>query len=186
MSSEPQSWIDEGVVANRLVFDVVGWQKVQSRFSEVIGANLHFVLPSENFTCFSTSFHPSCFDLVCCENALVSQRCRCVEEAFRYGLLQGETIITCVHRLNYCVTPIQYKALSVGTVLVGPVVLGKRESFDVFKKMCKEEGIDQARFLDRVHELSVFSFGKIHMVLGFVKEMARYAVRSHFDTAVID
>ena len=92
----------------------------------------------------------------------------------------------CVHRLNYCIAPIQNKTLSVGTVLVGPVVLSKRESFDVYEKMCDEEGINREHFLDRVRELNVFSFGKIHTVLAFVKEMAKYAARSHFDTTAIN
>ena len=173
MLSEPHSWDEEGATKT-LFFSEKAWQKVQSRLSELVGANVHFIPPIKTFKCFSASPYPSCSDLI---GANRSEASRCLSQAFKFGTLQHENIITCVHRLQYAFTRVQISAQFTGTILIGPVLLGRREPPDSYGKMCEELGLEKEQFLDRVRELRLFSFSGIHSILDCLEEVIKYVIR---------
>ena len=176
---EPHSWNEEDT-AKITYFGEEAWQKVQSRLSELIGANLHFIPPTETFRCLSANNYPSCSDLA--TDAHPSEVSRCLNEAFEFGILRRQDIITCAHRLHYAVTQIRIKTQFIGTVLIGPLLLGKRESLEAYAKICDELGLEKEPFLDCIRELRVFSFSSIHSISACIEDVFKYVTRinSHF------
>lgn len=171
---EPHSWNEEDT-AKVTFFGEEAWQKVQSRLSELIGANVHFVPPTETFRCFSVHNYPSCLDLA--TGAHPSEVSRCLNEAFEFAILQQQNIITCAHRLHYAVTQIRIKTQFIGTVLIGPLLLGKRESLEAYVKTCDELGLEKEHFLDCIRELRVFSFSGIDSVSACIEDIFKYVMR---------
>jgi len=171
---EPHSWNEEDA-ARVAFFGEEAWRNVQSRLSKLIGANLHFIPPIEAFRCFSANNYPSCSDLV--TSASPSEISRCINEAFKFGMVQRKSTITCVHRMHYTVTQIQMSSQFVGTILIGPVILGKRESPEMYGKMCEEFGFEKEQFLDRVREIRLFSFNGIQSIVECLEEVVKYVIR---------
>jgi len=178
---EPHSWNEEDATKVTF-FGEEAWQNVQSRLSELIGANVHFIPPLDTFKCFSTNKYPSCSDLATHPN-LPETFC-CLNETFEFSALQQAKIIACVHHLQYAVIRIQIREEFIGTVLIGPFLLGKRESPEAYHKICEELGLEQEQFLDRLRELRVFSFSGIHSVLTCVEEVFKYAIQMNSDSHI--
>lgn len=177
MRSRPHSGI-EGAVTEGSYFDLDEWQKIQSRFAELIGANLYFILPTQLLSFISAGRNPACSDLVYPQESHAFGKFNCIRDAFLCASKQGEIVVSCVHKLQYGAAPVRLKSNNAGTVLIGPAVVGGRKALPQYEIMCEELGIQKVPFLDRVRELHVFSFKGMYTVLECVREIAEYVART--------
>ncbi|MBI1977291.1 MAG: PocR ligand-binding domain-containing protein, partial [Candidatus Omnitrophica bacterium] len=86
----------------------------------------------------------------------------------------------CPHRLSYFLIPIRCEDETIGTLMVGPILLGKREDQKTHDNLAKTLGVDHEVFSDRIREIKVFSHHGIRIVLEFLEELVHHLVREAY------
>lgn len=159
------------------IIDLGQWQRIQNLLSEVIGANLclfDYQMPAPLTHSHTT---PYCFAL---EQSLAPDAAvrpkDCAVEAFHRKKDNGENSYTCTHGLSYFMTDICSEDRTVGMLVLGPVLIGKRSPDFLYHQICQERSLDPEIFCDRIREIKVFSHRGVKVACDFLEEMARCIV----------
>ena len=62
-------------------------------------------------------------------------------------------------------------------IAIGPVIVGRRETDDVYHSLCEKQNLDEEIFLSRIREIRLFSQSGIRAMTDFLKELTRHFVR---------
>ena len=152
------------------LFQAAKWQKIQNLFAKIIGANITLLdsaglqlTPPSRVTGFCSEIaiplDPSSAAPVDCA-ALASQ-----------NIVKEKQSHTCIHHFQFWGFEIGPKRKNLGTLLIGPVLVGRREEEPVYRSLCRELKLREEDFLDRVREIKLFSQTGISTVLDFLKEI---------------
>ena len=161
-----------------LNLDLKRWQRLQDLFAEIIGSNVSFFTPVGTYLNKPSQVTPSCSDLAKpLSTAPSSTEFECVSQSFQNALRDKQHSFSCVHGLHFFVAGFQSELRSVGGVVVGPLLIGKREDESVYRKTCETLSVDPDVFCDRIREIKVFSFHGVQVVLDFLREMTEYTFR---------
>lgn len=163
--------------ASNLSFDLKWWQRIQDLFAEIIGANVTFFTSLGTHLSTPSQVAPSCLDLAQPTGTTFSGEFDCVAQAFQNVVRDKQHSFSCSHGLHFFATDFQPDEHKVGGVVVGPLLIGKREEESVYRELCEKLAIDPDVFCDRIREIKVFSFHGIQVVLDFLREMTEYALR---------
>lgn len=145
------------------------WQKIQDLFAKIIGANLTFFGVSGALLnqpsrvtgfCLEMGGHPT----------VDPARIDCVTQTLQKSDVREKTF-HCPHGFHYHSLSIRSRQQEVGSLVMGPIQMGKREDDEMMREMCISLGVDAENFLDRAKEIKVFSYTGIHTVMDFLREM---------------
>ena len=170
-----ESHQEMGGISGARLLDLKQWQKIQDLSAEIIGANLFLIEPSGTLLTAPSKVTVHCSDFSNSEKDNPNFQSDCAFKAFQAGLARpGGDVFSCPHQLNFFSIPIRFNDELVQIVIVGPILLGKREDPKVYEDLSKQLGIDSEVFLDRVREVRVFSHSGIRVVLDFLQELVHY------------
>ncbi len=146
------------------------WQKIQNLFAKIIGTNLTLLDP---FGRPLTA--PSLITASCPEIALPLDSSGlaydCLSAAIEKGFEKGKSFL-CAHGLHFFGFDVHLKEGPLGTLVLGPVLIGKRDAEEVYRDLCRELKIQEENFLDRVREVKLFSHATMATVLDFMQEIS--------------
>ncbi|MBI1977242.1 MAG: PocR ligand-binding domain-containing protein, partial [Candidatus Omnitrophica bacterium] len=168
-----------GISAGKLL-DLKQWQKIQNLFAEIIGANLWLIEPTGTSFTISSQVTPSCSNLAVPIEGVQNSKSNCVWKAFQNMSDHHGMVYHCPHRLSYFLIPIRCEDETVGVLVVGPILLGKREDQKTNDDLAKTLGVDHEVFSDRIREIKVFSHHGIRIVLEFLEELVHHLVREAY------
>ncbi|MDP3919591.1 MAG: PocR ligand-binding domain-containing protein [Candidatus Omnitrophota bacterium] len=157
-------------------FDFKQWQSLQNLFSEIIGTNITFLdaegtalsVPSQATSLSSEMAQPFA-------NDSRAEGADCAFRSFREASKKGTGIYQCAHRLHYYNTEILVKGSRIGFIVLGPLLIGKRDDEGTYRDMCKALGLRDEVFLDRVRDLKLFSPDRIRVIGQFLQQLAQYS-----------
>ena len=146
------------------------WQKIQDLLSKIIGANLTLLDPSGALLAQSSQTTASCPKIALPLNSLSVSATDCLGSVVQ-GSLERK-LHPCVHRLHFFALKIQMEGKRLGSLVLGPVLVGNRESEQTYRDLCRELELQEEHFLDRVREIKLFSHAAISTVLDFLEEIS--------------
>lgn len=158
------------------LLQVEKWQKIQNLFAKIIGANITFLNSSNENLTKSSRVTSSCSEIALPLEPSSSANSDCLSLVLQNGLHKRKSFV-CAHRLHFFGLRIQLQGKSVGALIIGPVLVGKRENEQSYRKLCKELGIQEENFLDRILEIKLFSHTGICTVLDFLHEIIESFLR---------
>ena len=158
-----------GATHNFDPLDLNRWQKIQDLFSKIIRANLSFF--DTHGSSLTTPSHaaPFCSEFAEQLQSSAASQVNCIIRAYHQSA-QGKDMYTCIHGLSFHMV----RCKNGNVMVIGPLLIGKRESDEIYQQICLELGCDADTFLDRVREIQVFSNAGISMVQAFLKEVMDY------------
>ena len=151
------------------------WQKIQDLFAKIIGANITGFDASGNFFGQPSRVTGLCLEMGNLPSAEAKQN-DCATQTVR-ELDVEEKPFRCPHGFHYSFLRIRLRKQAVGSLVIGPIQVGKREGDEILREMCISLGMDAESFLDRAREVKVFSYTGIHTVMDFLREIAESFVR---------
>lgn len=173
-------------ISARQLLDLKNWQKIQDLFAEIIGANLWLIEPCGIRLTTPTKVSGSCSDFSQSRSSPKTTAVDCISKAFQSCVQQKENTYQCPHSLNYFSLPIQYHKETIGIIVIGPIVVGKREGEKTYAALCEKLDIDPEIFLDRVREIKIFSYNGIKIVLDFLRELMQHLVQLSYHRAKLE
>ena len=151
---------------------------MQDLFAEIIGSNVSFFTPVGTYLNKPSQVTPSCSDLAKpLSTAPSSTEFECVNQSFQNALRDKQHSFSCIHGLHFFAAGFQPELRGIGGVVIGPLLIGKREDESAYRKICETLSIDPDVFFDRIREIKVFSFHGVQVVLDFLREMTEYTFR---------
>lgn len=170
----------------RELVDLEQWQRIQDHFADVLRVRIRTVdVAGEAITIPSG---PTAF----CEQTIGSssvgrQRCgRCLPAS----ILEGSTLIQefesdhChVLTKNFAVPITVMETLPIAYLLVGPVLLGRREGSERYVTMAQEMGIPLDRLMGALQELRLFTYAGVRSVLALLRGVAAHVVQLGYQVA---
>ena len=151
------------------------WQKIQDLFARIIGANLSFFNSAGIPFTQPSQVTAFCSDLAIPLTGLRPGSVDCVTRAFQ-SRVRGKHVYSCVHGLHFYSLGIRLKTRIFGGLVVGPILLGKREDEKTYRQMCVSLEVDPENFLDRIREIKLFSHTGISIVADFLREVTEYFI----------
>lgn len=151
------------------------WQRIQDLFAKIIGANISFLDPWGN-----DLVRPSRVTGFCPEIAKsLTKHIPATDCASRAAQDSNHTKKThyCPHHFYYYTLGVRLRRTSTGHLIIGPILVAKREDEKSCRQLCESLGIDTENFLDRLREIKIFSHTGISTVMEFVHEMTESFVR---------
>ncbi|MBI4000034.1 MAG: PocR ligand-binding domain-containing protein [Candidatus Omnitrophica bacterium] len=173
-------------ISARQLLDLKQWQKIQDLFAEIVGANLWLLEPQGSSLTNPSQISCSCSDLNSYQKLRKTAQVDCVFKAFQHWVQTKEITFSCPHRLSYLISPIRYNETTVGAILVGPVLVGKRERESAYHAVCERESIHFDLFLDRIREIKVFSHNGIRVVIDFLQELTQHLLKLSYHRAELE
>ena len=164
-------------ISARKLLDLKQWQKIQDLFSEIIGANLWLIEPSGIRLTNSSKVSASCSDLAQTKSSSKSSAVDCASKALQNWIQKKDDTYKCTHGLSYFSLPLRCNEEAIGIIVVGPVLVGKREDEKAYAAVCEKLGLDSEIFFDRIREVKIFSYNGIRVVLDFLRELTQHLVR---------
>lgn len=153
------------------------WQKIQNLFARIIGANLSFFNSAGIPFTQPSQVTAFCSDLAIPLTGLRPGSVDCVTRAFQ-SRIRGKHLYSCVHGLHFYSLGIRLKTRLFGGLVVGPILLGKREDEKTYRQTCVSLEVDLENFLDRIREVKLFSHTGISIVADFLREITEYFIKS--------
>lgn len=176
MPSKSHQGMEE--ISVRQLLDLKQWQKIQNLFAEIIGTNLCLIEPSgTSLTTIPSKVSNSCSDFAQYRTSPRTSPVDCTVKAFQNWFQQKESAYKCPHGLSYFSLPIWCNEKTIGVIVVGPLLVGKREDDKTYRMICERQNIDPKIFLDRIYEVKVFSPSGIRVMIDFLQELTQYLVR---------
>ncbi|MCM8824000.1 MAG: PocR ligand-binding domain-containing protein [Candidatus Omnitrophica bacterium] len=155
------------------------WQEIQDRFSEVLKVTLFTVDRYGNCITRCSLAPRLCQEVmtITIESAKVCSDCHRrvlvnAEKSWKEGYL-------CPIGLYFFPVPLKIKEVTLGYLIVGPVVLGKRDE-STYKERIENLGIDIDIFLDALREIKVFSFYGIKSVIELLYDLSVQILSTNF------
>ncbi|MCM8774676.1 MAG: PocR ligand-binding domain-containing protein [Candidatus Omnitrophica bacterium] len=155
------------------------WQKIQDRFSEVLKVTLCTVDRYGNCITRCSLAPRLCEEVMnsTIESAKVCSDCRQralvnAEKSWKEGYL-------CPLGLYFFPVPLKIKDVTWGYLIVGPVILGKRDE-STYKDRIENLGINIDIFLDALREIKVFSFYGINSVIDLLYDLSIQILSTNF------
>lgn len=176
MDSDPRRGTERNSVKHLL--DLRQWRKIHYQLAEIIGANLCLYDFETDAPIVHSHATPYCFNLarpLSPEPPAASQDC--LGKAYWQRRKNGEVFDRCGHGLFYFMTDVFDGKKPVGMFVLGPLIIGKRESSAAYEKICAETGINPEVFCDRIREVNVFSHRGVKVACDFLKEIVQYVVQ---------
>ncbi|MBI4115670.1 MAG: PocR ligand-binding domain-containing protein [Candidatus Omnitrophica bacterium] len=156
--------------------DFKKWQKFQDLFAKIIGANISFLNTSGSFFTHSSDVTPTCSEIAKPADGYQQKPVHCIDESLQGGL-KGEKSYLCEHSLLYFPLRIHLEGLTIGGLIVGPVLVGRREDEESCRKTCEKLRLDAENFLDRVREIKLFSHLALSVILDFLRGMTEHFLK---------
>jgi putative methionine-R-sulfoxide reductase with GAF domain len=156
------------------LFDLKQWQKIQDLFAEIIGANLWLIEPQGSSLTTPTIVTVPCAAIAQVRSSPKASFRDCAFKAVQHAIQHQEASYKCPHLLTYYSIPIKPDTETVMVIAVGPVVVGRRETADVYESVCQKHELNVERFLSRVREVRLFSHGNINVIIMFLREMTQH------------
>jgi len=173
-------------ISARQLLDLKHWQKIQDLFAEIIGANLWLIEPSGICLTTPSKVSGSCSDIVQSKTSQKASPVDCVFKALQRWTQQNENSYKCPHNLNYFPLPVRCNNQTIGVIVVGPAIVGKREEKKAYTVLCENLEIDSETFLDRVREIKIFSYHGIKTVLDFLRELTQHLVQLSYHRSELE
>ena len=153
--------------------DLPSWQSIQHLLGQVVGVNLSLLDSSGNQTLPPCRISGFCSEFVHYLPAVPAEPPNdCPAQAVAYYLTQNEPFYQCPHGLNFTVVKIAEDAFWV----IGPILVGVRQSQEIYTQNCLNNGIDPELFCDRVREIKVFSHQGIRNLLNFCARLSSFLI----------
>ena len=144
------------------------WQKVQDLFAKIIGANIVFLNPAGNDLTRVSRITGFCREIA--KPSPSSRESDCSLQVLQQ-IPSDKKPYFCPHHLYYYGFGIHLRRKNLGHLVIGPVLVGKREDETAYRNLCVAQNIDEENYLDRIREIKVFSHAGISTVLDFLREM---------------
>ena len=146
------------------------WQKIQNLFARIIGTNLALLDASGRFLTQPSFVTASCSEIALPLDSSSAHFHDCLSSIVRKGVEKGKSFF-CSHGLHFLGFKINLKGESHGTLVLGPMLLGKREADEAYRNLCRELKIQEENFLDRVREIKLFSHATISTAVDLLQEI---------------
>lgn len=155
------------------VVDIDKWQKIQNHFSEVLRIALR-TFDKDGTLITKPSMRFKLCDQVIKESSKVILPCSCkpkdlsrLEEDWKEGYL-------CFKGVHGFFIPLRMKQETLAYLVVGPVILGRRQEESGYRQTAKELGVNAEDFLEAIREIKVFSFNGIKSVIELLYDIGNY------------
>ncbi len=173
-------------ISAKQLLDLKQWQKIQDLFSEIVGANLWLIEPSGTSLTIPSKVNGSCPDIAQAKSSPKANPVDCIFKALQSWNQQKEHSYKCTHNLNYFPLPVRCNEQIIGVIVVGPVIVGKREDKKTYEALCENLEIDSEIFLDRVREIKIFSYNGIKTVLDFLRTLTQHLIQLSYHRAELE
>jgi len=173
-------------ISAKQLLDLKQWQKIQDIFAEIVGANLWLIEPSGIRLTIPSKASASCSDIAQPQSSPKLNPVDCVVKALQNWTQRKEESYKCSHHLNYLSLPVRCNDQTIGVIIVGPVIVGKREDEKTYETLCKNLEIDSEVFLDRVREIKIFSYNGVKTVLDFLRTLTQHLVQLSYHRAELE
>ncbi len=173
-------------ISARQLLDLKHWQKIQDLFAEIIGANLWLIEPSGIRLTTPSKISGSCSDFSQSKTSPKTTPVDCVLKTFQNWTQHNETTYRCPHSLNYFSLPIRCNNETISLIVIGPVLVGKKETEKTYTALCEKLDIDSEIFLDRIREIKMFSHNGIKIVLDFLRELTQHLIQLSYHRAELE
>jgi len=151
--------------------DIQRWGKIQNLFSDVIGTNSSLLDISGQRLVSVRDSVTTCSDLVSQIGAPRQATTDCSIRAHQKSIQRDDSSYKCLHGLHYFMFRIPSGQRELGVLVVGPLVVGKREDDTYYRQLCGKLDIGSEQFLDRIVEIKSFSYVGIRKIMEFLKEL---------------
>ncbi len=148
-------------------------QQVQDFLSDLVKVNLSLFDSQGNYLTVPSKATEFCSDFVQYANEQRHTNIRCVAKALGRFLHDHKKIYTCIHDLKYACILMGARHKASMVLVLGPFLLGHRESKETYQKFCTTAGIDYESFYDRVQELPVFSHDSLETVMNLAHSVMK-------------
>ncbi len=183
MAAKSHEGMEEEGTANPL--DLKRWQKIQDLFSKIIRANVSFFDSHGNYLVSPSKVTSFCSDLVLTPSGERIPSVDCVIKALQAFDVEKKSY-HCSHRLSFYSVDASLGSEVFGILVIGPLMVGKREDEKLYRKMCEDVGCDPENFLDGIREIRVFSQTDIHLMCSFLEEILKYFLRLNYQQVELE
>lgn len=151
------------------IVDPEQWTRIQNLFSKIIGLNVSF-LSHEGQPVVDASVVSPLFSEIC-RRSDVAESHDFILEAIQQGTVDKKTQLS-RFGLHFFLLALNLNQQRFGYFVIGPVLIGHRETPENYRALCRENGLDEEIYLDHIPELKIYSHLAISAILDFLHEMA--------------
>ena len=152
------------------LLEAADWQRIQNLFARILGTNLALFDASGRFLTQPSFVTVSCPEIALPLDSASAHLHDCLNSIVKKGVEKGKSFF-CTHGLHFLGFEIHLKGESHGTLILGPMLLGKREADEAYRDLCRKLKIHEEHFLDRVREIKLFSHATITTVVDLLQEI---------------
>lgn len=157
--------------------DLQQWTQLLSLFSKIIGSNITLLTPDGTALLASTHQTPLCSELEPTALPRNIVRSDCLYQVLPHLRESQETFYVCPHMLQYSGIEVSTDGKTLAGIVLGPILVGKRESDESYAALCERTGVAPELFLDLVRGMKVYSYLVVRSMLVFLREMTRFYIR---------
>ncbi|MBP7088266.1 MAG: PocR ligand-binding domain-containing protein [Candidatus Omnitrophica bacterium] len=167
------------------IVDIDKWQAIQDHFSEVLRVNLR-TLDSQGTLITKPSQKVSLCDELIKKSKTAEKICNC--HIGFLGRLERDwkEEHNCPAGVYSFFIPLQMKQETLATLVVGPVILGKRKEENAYREIAARFSLDINEFLDALRQIRVFSFYGIKSVIELLYDIGNYICELSYQNIVLE
>ncbi len=155
------------------IVDIDKWQKIQDHFSEVLRVGLCTRDEQGNLLTKPSLSSQSRAELLKKSTAEVSPW-GCDKKAIDSIENNWEEGCVTPGGVHNFFVPVKKEGETLAYLVVGPVILGKRQEESIYIKAARDLGIDEDKFLEAIREIKVFSFNGIKSVIALLYDIGTH------------
>lgn len=166
--------IKSGRSAGEVSPDLEKWSHLQSYLSQVIGTNIAVLNHRGEYLSEPSRVSGYCRDMIRPISDLSSRYVDCLGKACREIEERQEELYQCSHGLYYTGIKMKHTARSEAMLMIGPFLVGFRESEEQNRILCAKLNIEPDCFCDRIREIKLFSHTGMRSILDFAKALLEF------------
>ena len=166
------------------IVDLERWQRVQDHFSQVLRVALRTLDKDGSLITKPSKILKLCEEVLRSSSAAIST-CTCYPRALERFELNWKEGQLCEGGLYNFFVPLQIKKETLAYLMVGPVILGKRQDETVYRQAARNLGKDPDEFFEAVCEIKVFSFYGIKSVIELLYDIGSYTCELGYQNAAL-
>jgi len=155
------------------IVNLAKWQSIQDHFSQVLRVNLRLVDEAGAFIT-KPSMNLGLCDEIMRHSTKEPYLCNCHREILNKNDKDWKEEHICPADVHRFFIPLQTKQETLATLIVGPVILGKRKEDSWYNELAQRLGVDSSEFLNAIREIRVFSFNGIKSVIELLHDIGNY------------
>lgn len=155
------------------IVNLAKWQGIQDHFSQVLRVNLRLVDEAGAFIT-KPSMNLGLCDEIMRHSTKEPYICNCHREVLNKNDKDWKEEHICPADVYRFFIPLQTKQETLATLIVGPVILGKRKEDSWYNELSQRLGINSSEFLNAIREIRVFSFNGIKSVIELLHDIGNY------------